>query len=222
MFYDSYPRYRMSLDHHRREALRDWEAKKKLIINHPEVWKYTSTCDGYSERNPFVYVSELFPKLKDQINYSEIYVIENTYFWWAKAHLPREAGGLYVPSIGVIFLARLHKPPLELQDILVHELLHRTSHLFGQMISESIEEAFAFSYSIDWFKKWHTKEVTIEKYLLPYCTYLTCQKHQATRVTSEIECEARIVAENLFNHKTGDIINVGNLEKDDSDVWDFL
>jgi len=226
MFYGSAPRYRMSLDYHRREVEDHWEQKERAILSHPETWRFTP--DGRDagigtipdERNPFFYVKNLFPNLEKSIYKTQCLVIENSYFWSSTLKLPDNAAGLYVPSIGVILMCRNYHHKLVIDDVLVHELLHRASHLLGRMQNESIEEEFAFSYSIDWFKGRYAKSYVLEHYLMPYCTYISMQSLNKERPDDEVKEAAKSLSERLYNFKSGEIIEQEQVPQ--GDIWDVL
>ena len=226
MFYGSAPRYRMSLDFHRREIHDHWEQKERAILSHPETWRFTPTGEemhiGHvpDNKNPFVYVKNLFPSLEKSIYETECLVIENSYFWSSTLKLPDNAAGLYVPAIGVILMCRNYHSHLIIDDVLVHELLHRVSHLLGRMHDESIEEEFAFSYSIDWFKMRYGKGFVLEKYLMPYCLYTSMQSLNKQKPDDETRKAANSLAERLYNFKSGEVMERDTVPQ--GDIWDVI
>lgn len=217
MIYDSLSRYRMGMDHYRREIEKSWNLKHKEIEDHPETWR----VDPSNIDKSFSYVSNIFPDLEDGIYNTRCYSIGNSYFWKRKLNLPSNAAGIYAPAVGVVLLNVTPDIKLNWADILVHELLHRASHLLGHLQSERIEEEFAFSYSMEWFKRNYSKEFVLENYLMPYCTYesmIECNVHNINDIVIE---KAKRMSERLFKFKTGDVVCDENT-KMGLDIWDTI
>jgi len=208
------------LYYQQRDNTAKWSAIELEVIAHPQTW----IVHRGPETDPcFKYMENLFPQTQKGIAETNIYFIRNGYFWSSTIDLPTEAGGLYAPSIGAIFLK--DGTGINWEIILVHELCHRASHLLGRMGSQEVEENFAFFHSLGFIKPKYPKEFVISKYLKPYCLYVQYQEStgQGTPISKEeIEKRALVMAENFYNGKWGEL-EIGTKEEAPApSVWDII
>jgi len=202
-----------------RDNVSKWTGIELEAVGHPET---LIVRRGPKTESCFKYIEDLFPQAKTGLAETNIYYIRNSYFWSYTIDLPEEAGGLYVPAIGAVFVKEM--VGIDWQIILAHELCHRVSHLLGKMGSQEVEENFAFFHSLGFIKPRYPKEFVISKYLSPYCLYVQYQLDSENgNCSSKVEREkkALVMAENFYNGRWGER-EEGTEKAPSPSVWDLI